>query len=233
MPSRKASLRFLFLVAGSLAALSRAPMPLAYLATAAEDIRTGDSISICCTAPSTYLGSWFDLLRTDVAEPLQSQQAPHNQHNVTFMLGSVTAGDSGHYYCRYHYVNGTALVTSNPSNMVEILVPGPGWFLPMALSVAGAVLLALVLLAVVVTKQVKARRQQIRRDQDSCWTETGFPTTELSFDNGVFVGPVKSDREAMGSPGTCLPPGPQKRLTSATSTSSQEMPEFSTFKALE
>ncbi|XP_034648258.1 protein HIDE1 [Trachemys scripta elegans] len=244
--SRKMSLRILFLLAGSLAGPSLTPAPLFYLDVSSDPPARGDSARLVCIAPSAYVESEFWLLKTDLAQPVQMLFASEAQHQVTFILGNVTGKDAGQYRCQYRRYNGSAWQMSKFSNVVEIVVAatptapppastaapeGSPWLLPVTLSVAGALLLTVgLVVAVVAVRRVNARRQQLKRDQESCWTERNFPTTDMSFDNGLFTVSVTMDLEATGSQDAYISPGSRKSLRS---TSSLGTNSFSTFKSLQ
>nr|XP_013807496.1 PREDICTED: protein HIDE1 [Apteryx mantelli mantelli] len=78
---------------------------------------------------------------------------------------------------------------------------------------------------------VKARRQQTKRDQESCWTETRYPTTELSYENCTFAVSLSGSRGAESGRTTAPSPEPPEKRPSRAA--SPETPHFSTFKALE
>ncbi|XP_027674062.1 protein HIDE1 isoform X8 [Chelonia mydas] len=203
MLRRKMSLRILFLLAGSLAGPSLTPAPLFYLDMSSDPPARGDSARLVCIAPKAYVDSEFWLLKTDLAQPVQTLFASEAQHRVTFILENITRKDAGQYRCKYHSYNGSARQMSEFSNIVEIAVAatptapppvsvaapeGSPWLLPVSLSVAGALLLTVgLVVAVVAVRRVNVRRQQLKRDRESCWTETNFPTTDMSFDNCLFT----------------------------------------------
>ncbi|XP_024062899.1 protein HIDE1 isoform X3 [Terrapene carolina triunguis] len=244
--SRKMSLRILFLLAGSLAGPSLTPAPLFYLDVSSDPPARGDSARLVCIAPRAYVESEFWLLKMDLAQPVQTLFASEAQHQVTFILGNVTGKDAGQYRCRYRRYNESAWQMSKFSNVVEIAMAatptapppastaapeGSPWLLPVTLSVAGALLLTVgLVVAVVAVRRVNARRQQLKRDRESCWTERNFPTTDMSFDNGLFTVSVKMDLEATGSQDACISPGSRKSLRSASSLGTNS---FSTFKSLQ
>ncbi|XP_038235340.1 protein HIDE1 isoform X6 [Dermochelys coriacea] len=231
MLSRKMSLRILFLLAGSLADPSLTPAPLFYLDMTSDPPAQGDSARLMCIAPKAYVDSEFWLLKTDLAQPVQTLFASEAQHYVTFILENITRKDAGQYRCKYYSYNGSARQMSEFSNMVEIAVAGSPWLLPVSLSMAGALLLIVgLVVAVVAVRRVNIRRQQLKRDRESCWTETSFPTTDMSFDNCLFTVSAKMDLEATGSQDACISPGSRKRLSSASSLGTNS---FSTFKSLQ
>ncbi|XP_038235339.1 protein HIDE1 isoform X3 [Dermochelys coriacea] len=244
MLSRKMSLRILFLLAGSLADPSLTPAPLFYLDMTSDPPAQGDSARLMCIAPKAYVDSEFWLLKTDLAQPVQTLFASEAQHYVTFILENITRKDAGQYRCKYYSYNGSARQMSEFSNMVEIAVAGSPWLLPVSLSMAGALLLIVGLVVAVVAVRrgtrnvetgswaacVNIRRQQLKRDRESCWTETSFPTTDMSFDNCLFTVSAKMDLEATGSQDACISPGSRKRLSSASSLGTNS---FSTFKSLQ
>ncbi|KAG6925971.1 chromosome 19 orf 38 [Chelydra serpentina] len=120
-----------------------------------------------------------------------------------------------------------AATPTAPPSASTVAPEGSPWLLPVSLSVAGALLLTVgLVVAVVAVRRVNARRQQLKRDRESCWTDTNFPTTGMSFDNCLFTVSV----EASGSQDACISPGSRKRLSS---TSSLGTNSFSTFKSLQ
>ncbi|XP_078242810.1 protein HIDE1 isoform X2 [Pogona vitticeps] len=101
------------------------------------------------------------------------------------------------------------------------------WVVPTAVSVAGVLLLVLILVvAMVATGRLKERRQK-KREMDSCWTETSYPTTEISFDNYMFTVSMKPDKEAVENQSTWISLAMAARLSSS---SSVEKPAFCTFR---
>ncbi|CAM5169764.1 unnamed protein product [Eretmochelys imbricata] len=258
MLCRKMSLRILFLLAGSLAGPSLTPAPLFYLDMSSDPPARGDSARLVCIAPKAYVDSEFWLLKTGLAQPVQMLFASEAQHRVTFILENITGKDAGQYRCKYHSYSGSARQMSEFSNVVEIAVAatptapppvsmaapeGSPWLLPVSLSVAGALLLTVGLVVAVVAVRrgtrnaetgswaaFNVRRQQLKRDRESCWTETNFPTTDMSFDNCLFTVSAKMDLEATGSQDACISPGSRKRLSSASSLGTNS---FSTFKSLQ
>ncbi|XP_067170729.1 protein HIDE1 isoform X2 [Apteryx mantelli] len=196
-------MKFLFLVAGAVAAPELSPPPLGLLSG-----EEGGPVRISCFAPRNYAGSTFELFGVGASRPVQSVSAEPGQYKVDFVLDGAALGFRC-YRCRYRSYNGSAWQSSHFSTEIMVnasadsscappAVPtGPpwptattlrqdrSWLLPVALSAAGLVLLVAVL--AVVAQRVKARRQQTKRDQESCWTETRYPTTELSYENCTFA----------------------------------------------
>ncbi|XP_074977547.1 protein HIDE1 isoform X2 [Caretta caretta] len=215
MLCRKMSLRILFLLAGSLAGPSLTPAPLFYLDMSSDPPARGDSARLVCIAPKAYVDSEFWLLKTGLAQPVQMLFASEAQHRVTFILENITGKDAGQYRCKYHSYNGSARQMSEFSNVVEIAVAATPTA-PPPVSMAAP--------------EVNVRRQQLKRDRESCWTETNFPTTDMSFDNCLFTVSAKMDLEATGSQDACISPGSRKRLSSASSLGTNS---FSTFKSLQ
>ncbi|XP_075581242.1 protein HIDE1 [Pelecanus crispus] len=238
-------LEFLFLVAGAMAAPKLLPSPLGLLSQ--ED---GAPPKISCFAPQSYTGSTFELFAVGAGVPVQSISAKPDQHKVDFTLGGATPA-SRCYQCRYRSSNGsawqmsafsmeimvnasgdagchlpTAAVTGHPVPTSSTLRQGRSWLLPVAVSMAGLVLLLVVAVAVAAWR-VEARRQRAKRQQASCWTETRYPTTELSYDNCAYAVGVNTEVGAGGTTGTS-PASPQRdpRLSPPT------VPHFSTFRSL-
>ncbi|XP_052654754.1 protein HIDE1 [Harpia harpyja] len=240
-------LEFLLFVAGAMAAPRLSPPPLGLLFQ--ED---GGSPKISCFAPQSYTGSTFELFATGTDVPAQSVSANPGQHKVDFTLDG-TALASRCYRCRYRSYNGSAWQMSAFS--MEIVVnasgdagchpphqpPRPGrplptsttlrqdrsWLLPVAIGVAGLVLLLLAAAAVVALSRC-ARRQRAKRQQASCWTETRYPSAELSYDNYTYAVSVNEQPGAAGghrhSPGVPTEIPPRRPPPAA--------PHFSTFRSL-
>ncbi|XP_025920394.1 protein HIDE1 isoform X3 [Apteryx rowi] len=240
-------MKFLFLVAGAVAAPELSPPPLGLLSG-----EEGGPVRISCFAPRNYAGSTFELFGVGASRPVQSVSAEPGQYKVNFVLDGAALGFRC-YRCRYRSYNGSAWQSSHfsteimvnasaDSSCAPLAVPtGPpwptattlrqdrSWLLPVALSAAGLVLLVAVL--AVVAQRVKARRQQTKRDQESCWTETRYPTTELSYENCTFAVSLSGSRGAESGRTTAPSPEPPEKRPSRAA--SPEMPHFSTFKALE
>lgn len=238
-------LEFLLLVAGAVAAPRFSLPPLGLLFQ--ED---GGPPKISCFAPRSYAGSTFELFAVGAGVPVQSVSAEPHQHKVDFTLDGAAAV-SRCYRCRYRSYNGSAWQTSAFS--MEIVVNASGdagchpptaaptgrplptsttlrqdrsWILPVAVGVAGLVLLLLAAAAVVAWR-VETRRRRAKRQEASCWTEPRFPTTELSYDNCAYAVGVTTQPEAGGSTGTS-PASPQRDPWASPPTA----PHFSTFRSL-
>ncbi|XP_063149103.1 protein HIDE1 [Candoia aspera] len=138
------------------------------------------------------------------SKALKSLPAAEAQHAVTFLLENVKTSDGGRYRCQYGFYNGSQLQESEFSHILEITVKdlfitsspsdppkynskGAVWILPTALCVSGVLLLVLILFAVVGTIRYLKRRRKKKRELESCWAETSYPTTETSFDNSMFT----------------------------------------------
>ncbi|KAK2509852.1 hypothetical protein MC885_008195 [Smutsia gigantea] len=83
---------------------------------------------------------------------------------------------------------------------------------------------------------VTVKRLQKKRERESCWAQVTFTNTDMSFDNSLFAISMKMSEEnaatldaCSGSAETPGNVGPRKRPTSTSS--SPEIPEFSTFRA--
>lgn len=176
-----------------------------------------DPIYIECMAPRGFPGANFTLYQEE--NMVQFLQAPADQLGVTFNLSGSREAAGGTFYCQYGVLAAT-------------------WILPFSLSLAGAFLLlaGLVTMAVVIRK-VKVKKLQKKREQESCWAQINFTTTDMSFDNSLFAISTKMTSEGdtatldalSGSTETPSNFGPRKRPTSTSS--SPEPPEFSTFRA--
>nr|XP_020023297.1 protein HIDE1 isoform X2 [Castor canadensis] len=197
-----------------------------------------DPIHISCTAPKYFLGANFTLYRS--GQVVQLLQAPADQPGVTFNVsGGGGRGGSGEapggiFHCQYGVMGEHSQAQmSDLSQPVQVAFPVPTWILVLSLSLAGAVLLiaGLVALAVVV-RRVRVKHLQKRREQESCWAQINFATTDMSFDNSLFAISTKimseDDPVATLDSHSCNS-GARKRPTSTSS--SPEPPEFSTFRA--
>ncbi|XP_015267876.1 PREDICTED: protein HIDE1 [Gekko japonicus] len=212
-------LKILFLLASSWVASGQLPLPRLYLETSSDRLTEGESIRIFCVAPGAYLGAYFYLFMVGQTRPMQVLPAPETQHQAAFLLENVTTSRTGLYRCQYGVQNGSRLQPSALSDPVEIIVEGfglstlpptsppgsdcqdPSWILLAALGVTGVLLLGMTLLvAAMALGGFKKRRQQKKKELNSCWTEGRRCPTELSFDNCVFtIAPKKRDQEAAES----------------------------------
>ncbi|XP_040437456.1 protein HIDE1 isoform X3 [Falco naumanni] len=177
------------LLAGAVAAPGLAPPPLGLLSQ-----QDGGPLKISCFAPRGYTGSTFELFAAGAGVPVQSVSAQPGQHKVDFTLDEATT-TSQCYRCRYRSYNGSAWQVSAFSMEIVVDASSDGachpptawplpttttlrqdgsWILPVAVSVAGLVLVVLVVAAVVAWR-VEARRQRAKRQEASCWTETRCP----------------------------------------------------------
>ncbi|XP_064293313.1 protein HIDE1 [Phalacrocorax carbo] len=246
---RMMRLGFLLVVAGAVAAQRLVP-PLGLFTQWGEG-----PPKVSCIAPRSYAGSTFELFAVGAGDPTRSVSAKPDQHMVDFTLdGAVPA--SRCYQCRYRSYNGSAWQTSEFS--AEIVVNASGdagchpptaaptgrplptsttlqqdrpWLLPVAV---GAAVLVLLLLAVaaVTAWRVETRRQRAKRQEASCWTETRFPTTELSYDNCAYAVGMNTEAGAGGSTGTS-PASPQRHPPASPAPASPApAPHFSTFRSL-
>ncbi|XP_074710884.1 protein HIDE1 isoform X1 [Strix uralensis] len=238
-------LEFLLLVAGAVAAPKLSPPPLGLLFQP-----DGDSPKISCIAPRSYAGSTFELFAASAGVPTLSVSAEPDQHKVDFTLDGA-APASRCYRCRYRSYNGSAWQMSEFSTEIVVNASGDAgcqpptaaptgrplptsttlrqdrsWLLPVAISVAGLVLLLLAAAAVAAWR-VEARRRQAKRQQASCWTESRYPTTELSYDNCAYADGLNAQPGAAGGTGTS-PASPQRHPWA----SSPPAPHFSTFRSL-
>ncbi|XP_053907811.1 protein HIDE1 [Cuculus canorus] len=235
-------LEFLLLVAGAAAALGLSPPPLGLVLPQDEG-----PLKIRCLAPRSYTGSTFELFPVGASAPVQSVAAEPDQHMVDFPLDEATP-PSRCYRCRYRSYNGSAWQVSAFS--VELVVnasddsgchaptaaptvpvstalqQGRSWLVPVAVSAAVLVLLLLAAAAAAAWR-VEARRQRAKRERVSCWTETQFPTTELSYDNCAYAASVIPQAGAVGGSSPVLAsPHRDSRASPAAA------PHFSTFRSL-
>ncbi|XP_047387600.1 protein HIDE1 isoform X3 [Sciurus carolinensis] len=191
-----------------------------------------DPIHISCTAPKDFLGVNFTLYRE--GQVVQLLQAPADQLGVTFNLSGGGEAPGGKFHCQYSVIGEHSQTQlSDLSQTVHVSFPVPTWILALWLSLAGALLLLTGLAAfAVVVRRVKVKKLQKKREQESCWAQINFTTTDMSFDNSLFaISPKMTSEEDTAvtvdaCPGNC---GPRKRPTSTSS--SPEPPEFSTFRA--
>ncbi|XP_042648968.1 uncharacterized protein LOC116959203 isoform X2 [Tyto alba] len=212
---RKMRPELFLLMAGAVAAPSLSLPPLGLLSQL-----DGGSPKITCIAPRSYTGGTFELFAAGASVPALSVVAEPSQHLVEFSLDE-TVPASQCYRCRYRNFNGSAwqlsefsvaivvndsgdagchpasaAPTARPLPTFATLQQDPSWLLPVAIGTAG---LVLVLVVVAVAWRVKAKRQQAKRQQASCWTETRYPTTELSYENYAYT--IGLNRQP-GSPST-------------------------------
>ncbi|KAM6394835.1 protein HIDE1, partial [Rhynochetos jubatus] len=210
-----------------------------------------DPLKITCIAPRRYAGSTFELLATDAGGPARVVTAEPDQHKVDFTLDGLIP-PSRCYRCRYRSFNGSAWQTSAFSTDIMVNDSGDAgcrpptatpsgrplptsatlrqdrsWLLPVGVSAAG---LALLLVAAVgaAAWRVKAGRQRAKRQEASCWTETPYPTTELTDDNyGAAVsGGGRGGPRAQPGLGSAPPPRDPWASPPAT-------PHLSTFRSSE
>nr|XP_015295773.2 protein HIDE1 isoform X5 [Macaca fascicularis] len=121
---------------------------------------------------------------------------------------------------------------------ILLLAAVPTWILVLSLSLAGAVFLLAGLVAVVlVVRRVKLKNLQKKRDRESCWAQINFNSPDMSFDNSLFTVSGKTMPEEDPATlddhsGTTATPSNSRTRKRPTSTSSSpEIPEFSTFRA--
>ncbi|XP_047387601.1 protein HIDE1 isoform X4 [Sciurus carolinensis] len=134
---------------------------------------------------------------------VQLLQAPADQLGVTFNLSGGGEAPGGKFHCQYSVIGEHSQTQlSDLSQTVHVSFP------------------------------VKVKKLQKKREQESCWAQINFTTTDMSFDNSLFaISPKMTSEEDTAvtvdaCPGNC---GPRKRPTSTSS--SPEPPEFSTFRA--
>uniref|UniRef100_A0A2K6JXY2 Chromosome 19 open reading frame 38 n=1 Tax=Rhinopithecus bieti TaxID=61621 RepID=A0A2K6JXY2_RHIBE len=187
-----------------------------------------DPIYIACMAPGNFPGSNFTLYRG--GQVVQILQAREDQREVTFNLSGGSSEAPGEpFHCQYGVLGELSQPQlSDLSEPVNVSFPVPTWILVLSLSLAGAVFLLAGLVAVALV---------VRRDRESCWAQINFDSTDMSFDNSLFTVSVKTMPEEdpatlddhAGTTATCSNSRTRKRPTSTSS--SPEIPEFSTFRA--
>nr|XP_020647214.1 protein HIDE1 isoform X2 [Pogona vitticeps] len=240
----KMNMKILVLLSGSLMASSLFPAPLILLGTVSDCPIEGESVDIACYAPGAFMDAWFSLFKDDQTRAVQTLPAAETHHHVIFILKNITTRDKGQYRCQYGLFNRSEFKLSQFSQILQIPVgecafttsspkdlprskDSISWVVPTAVSVAGVLLLVLTLVvAMVATGRLKERRQK-KREMDSCWTETSYPTTEISFDNCMFTVSMKPDKEAVENQSTWISLAMAARLSSS---SSVEKPAFCTFR---
>lgn len=195
-----------------------------------------DPIYIECMAPRGFPGANFTLYQEE--NIVQFLQAPADQLGVTFNLSGSREAAGGTFYCQYGVLGEHRKPQlSDRSEPVNVSFPATTWILPFSLSLAGAFLLAGLVAIAMVIRKVKVKKLQKKREQESCWAQINFTTTDMSFDNSLFAISTKMTSEGdtatldalSGSTATPSNFGPRKRPTSTSS--SPEPPEFSTFRA--
>ncbi|XP_075594228.1 protein HIDE1 isoform X1 [Balearica regulorum gibbericeps] len=230
-------LKLLLLALGAVVAPRLSPSPLGVLSQGDEG-----PPKITCFAPRRYAGSTFDLFAVGAGVPAQSVSAEQDQNKVDFTLDGATA-TSRCYRCRYRSYNGsawqmsafsteivvnassdaachppTAAPTGRPLPTSMTLRQDRSWLLPVAVGAAVLVLLVLAVAAVAAWR-VEAGRRRAKRQEASCWTETRYPTTELSYDNCAYAVGVNAQPADGTGTGTALASPPAA-------------PHFSTFRSL-
>ncbi|XP_012863817.1 protein HIDE1 [Echinops telfairi] len=218
-----------------------------------------DPIYIACVAPSDLRGANFTLyLGKEEVQLLQAPKDQFSvTFNLSGSRGSQAPGDT--FHCTYSVLgenNQTQM--SDPSESLHITFPVPTWILALSLSLAGAFFLLVMLVAVVmVIRRVKVTNLQKKRvppkrplapgksPYPSAATQTTMcivsftssrPAHDMSFNNTLFAVSMKmaSEEDAAspdaysGSTVASGVSGPRKRPTSTSS--SPELPEFSTFR---
>ncbi|XP_050626655.1 protein HIDE1 isoform X2 [Macaca thibetana thibetana] len=197
-----------------------------------------DPIHIACMAPGNFLGANFTLYRG--GQVVQILQAHGDQRGVTFNLNGSSSEASGEpFHCQYGVLGELSQPQlSDLSEPVNVSFPVPTWILVLSLSLAGAVFLLAGLVAVVlVVRRVKLKNLQKKRDRESCWAQINFNSPDMSFDNSLFTVSGKTMPEEDPATlddhsGTTATPSNSRTRKRPTSTSSSpEIPEFSTFRA--
>ncbi|XP_057345902.1 protein HIDE1 isoform X1 [Manis pentadactyla] len=195
-----------------------------------------DPIHITCMAPNGFPGANFTLYCG--GQVVQLLQAPADQLRVTFNLSSGRDAPGGTFRCQYGVLGEHRQPQlSDLSESVQVSFLASAWILALCLSLAGALLLLIGLVTVaVVVRKVTVKRLQKKRERESCWAQVAFTNTDMSFDNSLFAISMKMSEEnaatldaCSGSAETPGHVGPRKRPTSTSS--SPEIPEFSTFRA--
>ncbi|XP_012291870.2 protein HIDE1 isoform X2 [Aotus nancymaae] len=166
-----------------------------------------DPIYISCVAPGDFPGANFTLYRA--GQVVQLLQAPANQRGVTFNLsGGSSEAPGGPFHCQYGVIG-----EHNQPQLSDLSEP------------------------VNISFPVKLKNLQKKRDGESCWAQINFDTTDMSFDNSLFtISPKMTPEEDPASlddhSGTTATSGNSRTRKRPTSTSSSpELPEFSTFRA--
>ncbi|XP_074059518.1 protein HIDE1 [Macrotis lagotis] len=196
----------------------------------------GDPIHLQCVAPLGFQVAEFSLFHGDGV--VQTLKAQDTQQGVVFTVTNVSSL-STQYQCQYSVMGEVAKQLSDLSKPVNVTFPVSSWILTLSLSLAGAfILIVMLVVAILVIRRVKATNLQKKREKESCWTKINYTTSDMSFDNSLFSISMKMTPENMDTQGTynssTLAPesfAPRKRPTSTSST--PELPEFSTFRSFE
>uniref|UniRef100_A0A2K5M7S5 Chromosome 19 open reading frame 38 n=1 Tax=Cercocebus atys TaxID=9531 RepID=A0A2K5M7S5_CERAT len=163
-----------------------------------------DPIHIACMAPGNFLGANFTLYRG--GQVVQILQAHGDQRGVTFNLNGSSS--EAPFHCQYG-----VLGELNQPQLSDLSEP------------------------VNVSFPVKLKNLQKKRDRESCWAQINFNSTDMSFDNSLFTVSAKTMPEEDPATlddhsGTTATPSNSRTRKRPTSTSSSpEIPEFSTFRA--
>ncbi|XP_072458466.1 protein HIDE1 [Notamacropus eugenii] len=247
--------KVLFFVTGSLAI----PAP-SISQTPPYPSNPGDPIHLQCVAPSAFQGAEFSLFHRD--EVVQTLQAREAQEGVVFTVTNMSEGGLiAQYRCQYSVMGEIAKQFSDFSKPVNVTFPVyrlpnttlptppsrvdplgkkvPSWILPLSLGLAGAfILIVMLVVAILIIRRVKVTNLQKKREQESCWTKINYTTSDMSFDNSLFSISMKMTPEDKDTHGTFTsstlapePFVPRRRPTSTSST--PELPEFSTFRSFE
>ncbi|XP_011949201.1 PREDICTED: protein HIDE1 [Cercocebus atys] len=194
-----------------------------------------DPIHIACMAPGNFLGANFTLYRG--GQVVQILQAHGDQRGVTFNLNGSSS--EAPFHCQYGVLgelNQPQL--SDLSEPVNVSFPAPTPILALSLGLEGSGSLVAGITGLgLVVRTFKLKNLQKKRDRESCWAQINFNSTDMSFDNSLFTVSAKTMPEEDPATlddhsGTTATPSNSRTRKRPTSTSSSpEIPEFSTFRA--
>ncbi|KAM6168074.1 protein HIDE1 [Erethizon dorsatum] len=217
----------LLLAAGSLAI----PAPSIFLVPPYPSSQE-DPIHISCMAPMAFLGANFTLYRG--GHVVQLLQAAAGEAGVTFNVSGSASSEapSRQFHCQYGVMGEHSQPQlSDLSQPVQVSFPVRTWILALSLSLAGAFLLLAVLVVFALVAR-KVKNLQKKRERESCWVQINYNNTDMSFDNSLFAISTRmtSEEDPVATLDACPDSsGPRKRP--ASTSSSPEPPEFSTFRA--
>ncbi|XP_078415790.1 Fc receptor-like protein 5 [Cetorhinus maximus] len=90
-----------------------------------QEFVKGESVTVTCEAPSSYLGSRFYLYRRDQNAPIETDTAKSSQSGVTFNITNLLGTGSEDYSCVYKHEVSDQEIISGRSDTVKITVVDP------------------------------------------------------------------------------------------------------------
>uniref|UniRef100_A0A8C9ILX6 Chromosome 19 open reading frame 38 n=1 Tax=Piliocolobus tephrosceles TaxID=591936 RepID=A0A8C9ILX6_9PRIM len=187
-----------------------------------------DPIYIACMAPGNFPGANFTLYRG--GQVVQILQAREDQRGVTFNLSGGSSEAPGEpFHCQYGVLGELSQhQLSDLSEPVNVSFPVPTSILVLSLSLAGAVFLLAGLVAVALVVR-RGNSMQRKPDRESCWAQINFDSTGLCLHTPDSEEDPATLDDHSGTTATTSNSRTRKRPTSTSS--SPEIPEFSTFRA--